>query len=101
MPSWASPRQLQCRLGYYGGAINGATVHVEYTTGTDGYVYAIAAIAADHAIVFAYESSGPTLYVKQNGSWAVVSRAYRKVSGAWQEVALDSAFSGGTRYRRA
>lgn len=30
---------------------------------------------------------------------AQVSKAYRKVSGSWQEVALDQAFQSGVNYR--
>lgn len=46
--------KLQCRLGYYGGAINGATVYVEYTLPTSGqyyWTYSISNIAADHIIL--------------------------------------------------
>ena len=34
-----STLKLQCRLGYYGGAINGATVFVTYSYSTDYYTY--------------------------------------------------------------
>ena len=45
--------KLQCRLGYYGGAINGATCYVEYTTPSSGYyyTYTIINILADHTVV--------------------------------------------------
>ena len=39
------------------------------------------------------------MYVKLNGSWVQVSKAYRKVSGSWQEVALDQAFQSGVNYK--
>ena len=46
--------KLQCRLGYYGGAINGATCHITYTvpsSGTDYYwTYTITNLAADHIV---------------------------------------------------
>lgn len=44
--------QLYCRLGYYGGALNGATVYVEYST-PSGYYYAytIANVVAAHTVV--------------------------------------------------
>ena len=63
--------------------------------------YDITNIVADHAIVVTQVVTGPDMYVKSNGSWVKVTKAYRKVSGSWQEVALDSAFSSGTRYRKA
>lgn len=65
------------------------------------YGYDITNIVADHAIVVTQVVTGPDMYVKSNGSWVKVTKAYRKVSGAWQEVALDQAFSSGTRYRKA
>lgn len=64
------------------------------------WAYTIANVTTDHAIVVAKEST-TALYVKQGSAWVQVTRAYRKVNGSWQEVALDAAFSAGTRYRRA
>ena len=53
--------KLQCRLGYYGGAINGATCYVTYTvpsSGSDYYwTYTIENVAADHVILI--EQTGP------------------------------------------
>ncbi len=46
--------KLQCRLGYYGGAINGATCYVEYDIpGSGGYywTYTIEDLSADHIIL--------------------------------------------------
>ncbi len=45
--------KLQCRVGYYGGAINGATAYVQYEIPGTGYhyVYTITDIAADHVIL--------------------------------------------------
>ena len=46
--------KLKCRLGYYGGAINGATCHVEYTIPEGGsywYTYTLSNVSANHAIV--------------------------------------------------
>lgn len=63
------------------------------------YGYDITNITADHVIVVTSSASGPEMYVKLNGSWVQVSKAYRKVSGGWQEVALDQAFQSGVNYR--
>lgn len=76
------------------------TLDEPFTPGTY-YGYDITNIVADHAIVVTQVVTGPDMYVKSNGAWVKVTKAYRKVSGAWQEVALDSAFSSGTRYRKA
>lgn len=55
--------KLQCRLGYYGGAINGATCHVEYTVPSSGseyyWTYTIGNISADHTVVISISSSIP------------------------------------------
>lgn len=46
--------KLQCRLGYYGGAINGATCHITYTVPSSGadyyWTYTITNLAADHIV---------------------------------------------------
>lgn len=47
--------KLQCRLGYYGGAINGATCYITYTVPSSGgdyyYTYTLNNVSADHIIV--------------------------------------------------
>lgn len=74
------------------------TLDEPFTPGSH-YEYVIQNVTADHAIVVT--KAGPDLYVKRNGVWGKVAKTYRKVSGAWQEVSLDSAFSQGTNYRKA
>ena len=65
--------KLKCRLGYYGGAINGATCYIKYTVPVEGnpfyYEYTIANISADHTILVSEnvivppeEESGKTYY---------------------------------------
>ena len=52
---------LYCRLGYYGGALNGATCYVEYhlstDTGTIYYTYDLNNITTDHII--SIDAAGP------------------------------------------
>jgi len=47
--------KLKCRLGYYGGAINGATCYIEYTIPIEGnqfyYEYTVSNISADHTVL--------------------------------------------------
>ena len=74
----------------------GITWTVSYEV--DGYIYTITNITADHVIVVAASGSGPEMYVKLNGTWTQVARAYRKVYGAWQQIAFDQAFTQGTNY---
>ena len=46
--------KLRCRLGYYGGAINGATCHITYSVPSSGgdyyWTYTITNLAADHIV---------------------------------------------------
>ena len=81
--------------------VYGVSLVVTYSVSGKVYTYALANIVTDHTVVFTAGSSGPTLYVKDGSAWLPVTAAYRKVSGAWQQVALDAAFASGTRYRRA
>ena len=74
------------------------TLNEPFTPGTY-YGYDITNITADHVIVVTSSASGPEMYVKLNGTWVQVSKAYRKVSGSWQEVALDQAFQSGVNYK--
>lgn len=90
--------RIKHTIGVYGGLMSGATWTVTYEV--NGYVYTITNIAANHAIVVAYSGGQqPELYVKKNGSWQIVSKAYRKVSGAWVEIPVDQAFQSGVNYR--
>lgn len=90
--SQLSNLKLRCRLGYYGGAINGATCYITYTvpnTGNDYYwTYTITNLAADHAVVVGSGStSTKKIYIKKNGSWVQCSKVYKKVNGSWVEQA--------------
>ena len=64
------------------------------------YEYVIQNITIDHTIVVSASSAGPTLFVKSGSAWVSVTKAYRKVSGAWQQVALGEAFDASKRYVR-
>lgn len=65
---------LECSLGYYGGAINGATVYVTYTL-------------------------PEALYYKENGSWVEASAVYKKVNGSWaQQSDVTTVFDANTNY---
>lgn len=62
------------------------------------YGYDITNITADHVIVASSGGTTTALYVKQNGAWVQVSRAYKKVNGSWTQVAVDQAFTDGVKY---
>ena len=40
------------------------------------------------------------MYVKLNGSWVNVARAYKKVNGSWTQTALDEVFQAGVNYKQ-
>lgn len=53
--------KVQCRLGYYGGAINGATCYVEYSTPGDSqyyWTYTLTNVQADHDIEVSDSDTG-------------------------------------------
>lgn len=96
--------KLRCRLGYYGGALNGATVYVEYDIGgtLDHYTYTFT-VSADTTIAVVIGGSGDTdkLYVKINGTWVEVTTAYKKINGAWVEQSnIASLFNTTDNYKK-
>ena len=94
--------KLQCRLGYYGGAINGATAHVEYETGggITHYTYTFE-VGADATIAVTIGgSSSPVFYVKQGSSWVAVTKVYRKTNDTWTEIS-PSTLDSTAKYVRA
>lgn len=61
--------KVQCRLGYYGGAINGATVYLEYEVSGVYYTYETT-ISGDMTIAVTIGGgSTKKIYVKVNGTW--------------------------------
>ena len=77
--------KVQCRLGYYGGAINGATVYLEYEVSGVWYTYSTT-ISGDTTIAVTIGSvTAPKIYLKNNGSWTQYSKVYLKVNGSWVE----------------
>lgn len=93
---------VECTLGYYGGAINGVTVFVEYyippaTITHYTYTYTVDGDATI-AVTIGGSVQTSTLYVKLNGSWVAVSKAYKKVSGSWVEQSVDSVFDVSKQY---
>ena len=83
--------KVQCRLGYYGGAINGATVYLEYEVSGVYYTYSTT-ISGDMTIAVVIDSSGSSkkIYIKQNGTWVEYSKIYLKVNGSWVEQAQST-----------
>lgn len=75
---------LECKLGYYGGAINGATVFVEYSVPDEYYTYDFT-ISEDTVLVVRIQGSTiqNEVYKKVNGAWVLAAVVYKKVNGSW------------------
>lgn len=76
---------VECTLGYYGGAINGVTVFLEYEVSGVWYTYSTT-ISGDMTIVVTIGSvvSQPKIFLKNN-SWIQYSKIYVKINGSWVE----------------
>jgi len=83
--------KVQCRLGYYGGAINGATVYLEYEVSSVYYTYSTT-ISGDMTVAVVIGSSGsqPKIFIKKNGAWVQCSKIYKKVNGSWVEQSAST-----------
>lgn len=89
---------IECTLGYYGGAINGATVFLTYEVAGVYYTYATT-ISGDMTIAVVIGASAqPQLYLKVNGTWVEVSEVYMKVNGSWVMQDKTTVFDTSANY---
>ena len=94
---------LECTLGYYGGAINGATCYVTYSIPGDEvqyytYTYTVAGDATI-AVTIGSTASNDVVYIKISGSWVAATKVYKKVNGSWTEQSdLTTVFDNGMNY---
>lgn len=89
-------------VGYYGGLVTGISFVVTYSTGTgiDHYTYTYT-VSTNSVIAVVIGSFIPTqiLYFKNNGAWVSVTKAYKKVSGAWAlQSDLSAVFDENVNY---
>lgn len=87
---------IECTLGYYGGAINGATVFLTYSVSGVYYTYSTT-ISGNMTIVVTIGSQ-TKIYIKENGTWAEYTKGYKKVNGVWVEKNLNILFNSTTNY---
>ena len=93
--------KLQCRLGYYGGAINGATIYVTYTVANKYYTYTYTVNGNATIAVIIGEPPPQTLYYKDNGVWVAATAVYKKVNGSWVlQSNLANVFQSGINYKK-
>lgn len=94
---------LECTLGYYGGAINGATCYVEYDTGgstVDHYTYTYIITGNSTIAVTIGGATQNKMYIKINGSWVEASKVYKKVNGSWvEQTNLTNVFDSNINYK--
>lgn len=95
---------LRCRLGYYGGAINGATCYVEYedtSSGIQYYTYTFT-VDSDATIDVVIGTQGDKyLWSKESGTWQRYTKAYKKINGTWvQQSDLSTVFNSTTNYKK-
>lgn len=90
---------LQCTLGYYGGAINGATAYIEYEI--DGgsithYSYSFTVNGNTTIAVTIGSTVNIPFRVKQNGAWVNASKVYVKQNGSWVQASKILVKQNGT-----
>ena len=95
--------KLQCRLGYYGGAINGATVYVEYTISGIFYTYTYT-VSGNATIAVVIGGGGTTQAVwfkdKTTGALVQATAVWKRVGGLWvQQSDLTNVFESGVNYK--
>lgn len=87
---------IECTLGYYGGAINGATVFLTYSVSGVYYTYSTT-ISGNMTIVVTIGSQ-TKIYIKESGTWVEYTKGYKKVNGVWVEQNLNTLFNSTTNY---
>lgn len=98
-PAQCENLKLQCRLGYYGGAINGATLYLTYQH--NNYLYTF--IVSGDTTIAVVIGGGTTakIYYKNGSSWVAATKVYKKVNGSWVEQSdLTTVFNSTTNYRK-
>lgn len=96
-PAQCEDLKLQCRLGYYGGAINGATLFLTYEL--NNYVYTFIVSGNTTIVVTIGSVSTSKIYYKVNGAWVAASKVYKKINGSWVEQSdLSTVFNSQTNY---
>lgn len=91
---------IECELGYYGGAINGATVFLTYEVSGVYYTYSTT-ISGDMTIAVTIGSvAQDELYIKVNGTAVKAVAVYKRVNGvAVLQSDLEQVFDSGINYK--
>lgn len=103
-PDQVANLKLQCRLGYYGGAINGATCYIEYeipTTEIDHYTYEfeVSSDSEIDVVIGTIVVTGEN-YIKQNGDYVLARSVYKKINNVWTlQTDMNNVYDSGTNYK--
>lgn len=103
-PQQVANLKLQCRLGYYGGAINGATCYIEYeipTTEIDHYTYEfeVSSDSEIDVVIGTVVVTGEN-YIKQNGDYVLARSVYKKINNVWTlQTDMSTVYDSGTNYK--
>ena len=91
---------LRHYVGYYGGLVLGVSFDVTYSTGSgvDHYTYTYTVSGDSVIAVVIGNAEINTLYVKNNGSWTAVAKAFVKQNGSWVEQDVSTVFQAGHYY---
>lgn len=90
---------LQCTLGYYGGAINGATCYIEYDIPSGGithYTYTFEVTGDTTIAVVIGTSFVMPFRVKQGGTWSTPKKMFVKQNGIWKNATKILVKNNGT-----
>lgn len=86
--------KLKCTLGYYGGALNGASWEVYYLPPgsqlTVAYYTYSFIVTGNTVLAVTISGASSKIMIKKNGVWTECSSMYRKSNGSWELVSPSS-----------
>ena len=93
---------LECEVGAYGGAINGATCYVEYSVAEDYPSYYTYTFTVDEDVIIDVLINAPitdAISFKRNGEWVKAIEVYKRINGSWVKYdELTSVFDHNVNY---
>ena len=78
--------------------VYGVSFNVTYEVDGLVYKYTINSVTGDHTIIVT-PSSDKNIYIKENGTWQLYSKVYKKINGSWvQQSDLTTVFDNSINY---
>lgn len=75
---------------------NGTDITSSVSGSGTSHTYSLSNVSADHVIAITVPSSGPTVFLKQNGSWVQAESVFYKQNGTWVNVESIGVKDNGT-----